>query len=276
MSQAQQTQLRHRGQRMAGLQQLEHFIKQAALRHIGQQGLHGHQGLGGFAFNFEPQAAELGGKTNRPNNTNRVFTVAGGRVANHAQGVLLCVFKAAVVVHHHLTLRVVIHGVDGEVASHSVLVLRAPHVVAQHPAAGVHRMLHTGQLRFAGALVTGHLFGGSVVQVSTECRHLNHLVFTPAAIDHVHDAKTSANNEGAPEQAFDLLWGGVGGHVKVFGAQAQQQVAHRATHYKSLKPALLEGAHHVHGALVYQLYINAVVTEGQFAAFAKIGRAGFF
>src|SRR5256885_9959166 len=35
--QAQAAQLLHRGQRVAGLQQLEHFIEQAALRHIGQQ-----------------------------------------------------------------------------------------------------------------------------------------------------------------------------------------------------------------------------------------------
>jgi len=51
-------------------------------------------------------------------------------------------------------------------------------------------------------------------------------VLTPAPIHDVDDAKALANDEGAAKQAFDLFRAGIGGHVKVFGAQAQQQIAH--------------------------------------------------
>ena len=90
-------------------------------------------------------------------------------------------------------------------------------------------MFHAGQLAAAGFLIARHLFGRGVVQVGAECRDFNHFMLTPAAIDHVHDAKAPANDEGATKQALDLLGRGVGGHVKVLRAQADQQVAHRAT-----------------------------------------------
>ena len=39
---------------------------------------------------------------------------------------------------------------------------------------------------------------------------------------HMHDLKAAANDEGAPEQAFDFFRCGVGGHIKVFRLNAQQ------------------------------------------------------
>ena len=122
------------------------------------------------------------------------------------------------VVHHDLCLGVVVHGVDGEVAPHRVFFLRAPHIVAQHTACAVHRMLHTCQLALAGFLITRHLLGGGVVQISTKGGDLYHLMLAPAPIHHMHDAKASANDEGSAKQAFHLLGRGVGGHIKVFGA----------------------------------------------------------
>jgi hypothetical protein len=90
-----------------------------------------------------------------------------------------------------------------------------------------------------------------------------------AAVDHMHDAKTPADDEGAAEQRFDLLGRGVGGHVEILGAQADQQVAHRATHDVGFITSLLEGAHHIHGAVVDQLGINRMVLRADFAAFTK-------
>ena len=119
---------------MAGLQELQHFIKQAALRHVVQQRLRLDQRRRGLGVHLEAQAIELGGKAHSADDAHRIFAVARGGVANHAQGVVLGVFEAMVVIDHNLRLGVVVHGVDGEVAPHRVLFHRAPDVVAQHAA----------------------------------------------------------------------------------------------------------------------------------------------
>jgi len=171
---------------------------------------------------------------------------------------LLGVLDAVVIVDHDLVGRVVVHGVDGEVAARRVFFLRAPDVVAQHPAAGVHRVLHARELALAGALVARHLLGGSVVHVGAEGRDLDHLMLAPPAVHHVHDAKTPPDDEGAAEQRLDLLGRGVGGHVEVLGPQPQQQVAHRAAHHVGLEARLLQRGDHVFRAFVDQGRIDLV------------------
>ena len=243
------------GQRMAGLQQLDHLVKHARDRHVGQE----RRGLGdrrGSAL-FQREA-QFGGKARGADQAHWVFTVTRGRVADQAQQLGSHVGDAVVVVDHDLGLGVVIHRVDGEVAARRILDLRAPDVVAQHPAAGVHRMRAAGQRGHAGLLVAGHLGGLAVVHVGAEGRHLDHLVVAATAMDHVHDAEAPADDEGPPEQALDLLGRGIGGHVEVLGPQAHQQVAHRAAHHIGPKAGLLQGAHHLDGALVHQRRVDAM------------------
>ena len=178
------------------------------------------------------------------------------------------------VVDHDLALGVVVHGVDGEVAADRVFFLRAPDVVAQDAAGGVHRVFHVGQLALAGAFVARDLLGGGVVHVGAEGGDFDDFVFAAPAIDHVDDTKTPPDDESAAKQAFDLLGRGVGGHVEVFGPQADQQVAHRTADDVGLKTGLLQGADHVEGALVDQVGVDAVLGDGDFDAFAKLGRFG--
>ena len=156
-----------------------------------------------------------------------------------------------------------------KVAARRVFFLWAPDVVAQHPAGRVDRVFHAGKFALAGALVAGNLLGGGAVHVGTEGGDLNDFVLAATAVDHVHDAETPADDEGAAEQALDLLGRGVGGHIKVFRAQANQQVAHRAAHDVSLKARLLQRADDVQGALVHQLEVNAVHCSGDFLALAE-------
>ena len=132
--QAKLFQLLNRRQRMPCLQQLEHFVKQTALWHIGQQGGGLGQWFGGFGLQLEAQRAEFRGKTHGPNDAHRVFAVTRRRVADHAQDALFSILNAAVVIDHDLRLGVVVHGIHGEVAARGVLVLRPPDVVAQHTA----------------------------------------------------------------------------------------------------------------------------------------------
>ncbi len=87
----------------------------------------------------------------------------------------------------------------------------------------------------------------------------------------MHDAKAPADDEGAPEQALDLLRRGVGGHVEVLRPKAQQQVAHGAAHDIGFEAAFLEGVDHVAGPLVDQGGIDAVFLGTDLLALAEAG-----
>ena len=255
---------------MAGLQQLEHLVEHAALRHVGQQSLRGDQRTGGLGLDGEAQAGELGREAHGADDAHRVFAVARGRVADHAQELLLGVLDALVIVHHDLGLRVVVHGVDGEVAARGVFVLRAPDVVAQHAAAGVHRMLHAGEGRARGLLVAADLLlGGGVVQVGAEGGDLDHLVLAAPAVHHVDDAEALADDEGAAEESLDLLGRGVGGHVEVLGFEAQQQVAHGAADDVGLVAGVFQRAHDLGRAAVHQVRVDAVDGGRHFLTLAE-------
>ena len=282
VGQAQKLELLDSGNRVPGLQQFEHLVKQAALRHIGQQGLHFFERRGRLGVELEAQLGELGRKAHGANDAHRVFAVARGWVADHAQQLLLRVFKTAVVVHHHLRLWVVVHGVDGKVAPRSVFMLGAPDVVAQHPATGVHSVLHARQFALAGALVAAHLLGIGAVQMRSKRGHLNHFtqaaVLPPPAKHHMHDAKAPPDDEGPAEHGLHLLGRGVRGHIKVLGPQAQQQVAHRAANDIGLIPRVLQITHHRQGPLVHEVGVDLVQVCADLFALAEFcfgGRGRF-
>ena len=237
---------------MPGLQQLEHFVEQSALRHIGEQVLRLDQRRSGFGLEREAQTAKLRRKTHGTNDAHRVFPVPCGRVANHTQGAVFGILQAMVIIHHHLVQRVVVHGVDGEITPNRVLFLRAPDVVAQHTTGAVDRMLHPRQLTAAGLLVASDLLSGCVVEVGAKCGHLNHFVFAPPAKHHVHDAKAPPDDERTAKEPLHLFRCGVGCHIKVLGTQAHQQVAHRPPHHIGFKTGFLQRANHGHRALIDQ------------------------
>ena len=87
----------------------------------------------------------------------------------------------------------------------------------------------------------------------------------------MHDAKASSNDEGATKRCFDLLRRGVGGNVKVFGFQAEQQIAHGATHDVGFKATVLQRAHHIERALVHPIDIDAMHLGRHFHALAQGG-----
>jgi len=129
-----------------------------------------------------------------------------------------------------------------------------PHLVDE-------RALHVvGTLQQAG--FEAYIVGGGVVHVGAEGGDFDDFVFAAPAVDHVDDAKAPPDDEGAAEQALDLLGRGVGGHVEVFGAQADQQVAHGAADDVGLEAGVLQGRADLDGALVHQAGVNAVVLGG--------------
>ena len=78
----------------------------------------------------------------------------------------------------------------------------------------------------------------------------------------MHDAKTSPDDEGAPEQRLDLLRGGVGGHVEVLGSQPEQQIAHRTAHDVSLVTGIDQRLHDLDSTLIDQSRVNLVFGLG--------------
>ena len=254
---------------MARLQQLEHFVEQAALRHIGQQRQTLLQRAGRRLVQLEFELVQLGGKTHGADDAHRVLAVTRSRIANHADGAFLRILHTLVVVDHDLALGVVIHGVEREIAPRRILFLRAPDVVAQHATAGIHRMLHALERAPAGLLVAVHLLGCRSIQIGAEGRHLDHLMLAPAPVHHVHDAEPAPDDEGATEQALHLLGRGRGGHIEILGLESQNQVTHRAADDIGLETRLLEREHHVDGTLVHQLGIDLVHRGRQLDAFAE-------
>ncbi len=256
---------------MTGLQEFEHLIKHAALRHVGQQFLRLDQRRRSLCFQRKTQGTELGGEAHRADDAHRILAVASRRVPNHADDAVFHILEPIVVVHHDLGLRVVIHRIDREIAAHRILFLRAPHVVAQHPSGGIDCVLHAGQLALAGLLVARHLFGRGVVQVGAKGRNFNHLVFATPSKHDMDDAKTPPNDEGTAKQALDLLRRGIGGDIKILGPQTHQQVTHCAAHYIGLVARFVQGAHHGNGAFIHEAGVNAVHLDRHIHPFAEFG-----
>ena len=163
------------------------------------------------------------------------------------------------VVDHSLRQRVVVHGVDREVAACRILHLRAPDVVAQHAAGGVDHMFLLGSLVSAGLLDACGLVGRRSVEVGTEGRDLDDLMLAAAAEDHVHEAESPANNEGAPEERLHLLRRSVGGDVEVFRPQPDEQVAYRTANDVGLVAAVLQCLNDPHRVVVEQCRVDAVL-----------------
>jgi len=251
------------GQRMPGLQQLDHLVEHARQRHVGQQ--RRHRGDRGAGLGLDGEA-QLGGETHRAQDADRILAVAGLRVADHAQHLLARVGQTAVVVHDHLLLRVVVHRVDGEAAARRVLDLRTPDVVAQHAARGVDHVGLAFQRPLGRLLVALHLLGVVLLEQRPEGRDLDDFMLPAAAVDHVHDAEASADDEGTPELVLDLLGRGVGGHVEVLGATAQQQVAHGAAHDVGLEAGIGQSLDDLDAAFVEQLRIDPVLLDGDLDA----------
>ena len=174
--QAELLQLDDRRQRMAGLQQLDHLVEGARLRHVVEQRRHLLDRRARLGLDLE---AELGGEAHGADDAHRVLAVARDRVADHAQQLLLRVLDAAVVVDDDLLHRVVVHRVDREVAPRRVLDLRPPDVVAQDAALGVDDVALVDQVLARGLLVAAHLLGVGGVEHRPEGRDLDHLATGP-------------------------------------------------------------------------------------------------
>ena len=186
---------------MAAGQQLQHLIEQSRGGHVFDQ--LGHP-VNRLARGLVDREAELGGKPHRAQHAHRVFAIAVGRVADHAQPARAQILDAVVIVEHVARGRVVIERVDREVAPRRIFVLLAVQVVGQHAAVFVDQAVDVDQ--------------------RAKRRHLDRLL----AEHHVHQLEAAADDERAPKMRLDLLRRGIGGDVEVLRRDVEQQVAHGA------------------------------------------------
>ncbi len=203
------------GQRVAGLQQLDHLVEHPRQRHVREQRRHDGDRRAGLGLDRE---AQLRGEAHGAQDADRVLAVAGLGVADHPQHLLAGVGQTAVVVDHQLALRVVVHRVDGEVAARGVLDLRAPDVVAQHAAGRVDDATCPASAPWTPSRCPAPVRRRLRLEQRPEGRDLDHLVLAAAAVDHVDDAEAPTDDEGASEQVLHLFRRGVGGDVEVLRA----------------------------------------------------------
>ncbi len=204
---------------IARKQELEHLVEQAGCGHVLEQDRHVTDRLAGRGVDCQP---ELGGQAYRPQHAHRVFTVARARIADHAQGFLLDVGHAVVVIDNGLGAGVVVKGVDGEVAPRRILFLIAVHVVAQHAAVLV------GVCRLG-------------VMAGAEGGDLDRL----RAAHHMHDLEAATDDARAAERGTYLFGRGAGGDVVVLGGMTDEQVTHGTADDEGLVAILLQDDAHL-------------------------------
>ena len=95
-------------------QQLQHLVEQACGRHVVDQRAQLRDRRARVGVDVETC---LGREAHHAQHTDRVFAVAGERIADHAQRTRAHVFHTVMVVMHGFVGGVVVHRVDGEVAA---------------------------------------------------------------------------------------------------------------------------------------------------------------
>ncbi len=233
--------------RMPGGQQLQHLVEQAGGRDVFQQTGHFADRRARRRVDDQP---ELGRQAHGAQHAHRVFAVAGARLADHAQGLLLEVADAVVVVDHCLRGRVVVQRVGREVAPGGILGLAAEDVVVQHAAVlvlfcvGIERAAEGGDL---DGFVAHH---------------------------HMDDLEAAADDARAAEGVAHFLRRGVGGDVEILGLGADQQVAHGAADDVGHVAVFLQGFADAPAAAADAVAGDAVAGDGNDRRFVVAG-AGF-
>ena len=206
---------------MAGEEQLEHFLEQACRGDFPQHRRQFADRRGGVLLDPEVQ---LGGETHRSQHAHRIFLVALARIADQAHQVVANVVDAIGIVEDAFADRVVVQGIDGEVAALRVILQGAVDVVPQDSPAFVARGL------------VAVLFVFVLRVIGAEGRHLDDFA---AEVD-VHQLEPPANDPRIAELGPDLFRRGAGGDVEILGRDVEQHVAHAATHQVGLVAGVLQ------------------------------------
>ncbi|MCY1431544.1 hypothetical protein D9M71_475160 [compost metagenome] len=212
---------------MAGEEQLEHLFEQTSRRDLAQHRRQAADRQGAVFFDAEVQ---LGGETHGPQHPYRVFLVALRRIADQADQVIADVVYAVGVVEDAFADRIVIQGIDGEVATLRVFFQGAIDVIAQDAPAFVARRLVAVFLVFVLRVI------------GAEGRDFDDFA---AEVD-VHQFEPAPDDSRVTEFGPYLLGCGAGGNVEIFRGNAQQHVAHATAHQVSLVTGALQAFNDIH------------------------------
>ncbi len=222
-------------------EQLEHFFEQPRRWNLAQHRRQFADRLHGVLLDTE---VELGGETHRPQHAHRVFLVTLLRVADQPDQMIADVMYAVGVVEDALADRIVIQGVDGEVAALRVFFQGAIDVVAQNPPALVARGLVAVFLVFVDRVI------------GAEGRDLNDF----ATEMDMHQLETAADDSRIAEFGTHLLGGGAGGDVEILGRDAQQHVAHATADQIRLVTGTLQAFDDIHRIAAELRFLQRVLT----------------
>ena len=234
---------------MAAGKELQYLVDQTRRRHVFEKLRHARNRPFRCGLNLEP---ELRGNAHGPKHANRVLAVAFRGLADHSEAAFGNILKAMVIVVDLFRCRIVIHGIDGEVAAGRVLPHFAEDVVGNHAAAAV--LSHARTLE------------------RPEGRALDDFL----SEDHVHEAESPSDDDGSALAALYFLWRRVGRHVKVLRRHAEEQIAHCAAHNVRAVPAALQRFAAALRLPGNKLRINAVLGFRDDARLAHQRFPGFF
>src|SRR5712691_2936722 len=238
-------QLAQARRRVAREQQLLHFLVHPRRRHVLQEMRHLADGFSRALVDGE---AELRREARGAQHPHRVLAVARPRVADDAHGLAPQVSQAVVVIENGLVGRIVVQGVDREVAPDGVVLARAVDVVAHYATMLIDDMV--AFVKPVPAVLVGLRRGARAKR-----RDLDRLL----AEHDVHQLEAPADQARAPEELVHFLRGCVGGGVEVLRFQAEQKVAHRAADHVGLVAVGLQHLAHLARPVRDRLAADAVL-----------------
>ena len=212
-------------------QQFEHFVEQPRSRNVVDQIRHRPDRLARAGID---RAVELDRETHGAQHANRIFTVAGARIADHAHDALFQVIDTVVKIQDLFGAWVVIKCIDGEVPANCILLMGAELVVAQNPPVVVGLLVLRGRC--------------------TKRRRLDDL----RAEHHMDQLETTPNDPRAAEQRLDLLGCRVRCDVEILRFEPHDEIAYGATDDVGLVTVLVQHFAHFDRVARHVAPIDAV------------------
>ena len=248
---------------------LRELVEQPRRRDIGEQFGGRRDGLFGARMQRQRQ---LGGEAQRAQDAHRVLAQALRGLADEPQRPRLDVRHAPAVIEHDVRRRVVVQGVDGEVAAKGVFVDGAVGVVAQNqavrgnPRAGARAgraVAHAVRFRHGGKVA-------GAVAAAAESRHFDDL----AAHPNMDDAKTPPDDARPRQHGAHVFRRGFGGDIEILRRAPDEQVAHAAAHQVGIEPGGAQFLHHRQGVRGHPRPVDAVIGDPMRQATSTLRRRG--
>lgn len=170
--------------------------------------------------------AELDGKAHGSQHTHRVFAKSRFRVPDEPEPACFMIRHAAGIIDHRKVFDVVIQGIDREVPAPHIFFYLAVSIIPQQAPFLI-------QQGFVVLLVAGTAKGGNFNDFPSKM--------------HMGEAKSASDQAAIAEYFSDLIWIGIGDHIKILGLPPQQQITDTAADQICLKAGFLQPIQYLQG-----------------------------